>query len=289
MIFRPAPGSAALPIDSGLSDAQLQQLTELRSNDPRRVKEALRAMGMLDSILVPQVIRLLGSDSVCRSAHAALARNTFRVAGQLSDALLDETLEYSVRRRIPRLLATCDTHRAWDGLFESLNDPHFELRFRCSRGLEAMLQRHPEFRPDAAVIYGIVERELAVSRAAWEGNDVPAGGDEEGPAEQPASGRTSHSLAHVFALLSLVLPREAVRTSFRALHSGDTRLRALALEYLGTSLPREIRDRLSERLEAAPPRKEAARSLSDSTPTTSIRLDEVGRPLPDGKATGATT
>jgi AAA family ATP:ADP antiporter len=253
-IFKPAPGTATLPLDSGLTDAQLQQLTELRSNDPRRVKEALREMGMLDPILVPQVIRLLGSDSVCRAAHAALARNTFRVAGQLSDALLDETLEYAVRRRIPRLLATCDTHRAWDGLFETLNDSRFELRFRCSRGLEAILQRHPEFRPDPAVVYRIVDRELAVTASAWEANQIPAGAEEEPPA--PAGGaaapaRASHSLAHVFALLSLVLPREAVRTAFRALHSGDRRMHALALEYLGSSLPREIRDRLSERLGAS--------------------------------------
>ena len=251
MVFRVPPGSAALPLESGLTDAQLQQLTELRLNDPRRVKEALRAIGMLDPILVPQVIRLLGSDSVCRAAHSALARNTFRIAGQLADALLDESLDYSVRRRIPRLLATCDTHRAWDGLFEGLGDPRFELRFRCSRALEAMLQRHPEFRPDAAVVYQIVERELGVSRSVWQGRQmVESAGEDDEPAvaDNASQQGSSHSLAHVFALLGLVLPREAVRTAFRALHTDDRRLRALAVEYLGSSLPREIRDRLSERI-----------------------------------------
>jgi hypothetical protein len=209
-------------------------------------------MGMLDPILVPQVIRLLGSDSVCRAAHSALARNTFRIAGQLADSLLDESLDYSVRRRIPRLLATCDTHRAWDGLFEGLNDPRFELRFRCSRGLESMLQRHPEFRPDPAVVYLIVERELGVSRSVWNGRQLAgsAGEDDAPPPSNQASPEgSSHSLAHVFALLGLVLPREAVRTAFRALHTDDRRLRALAVEYLGSSLPREIRDRLSERID----------------------------------------
>lgn len=252
MVFKTAPGSATLPLESGLTDAQLQQLTELRSSDPRRVKEALRGMGMLDPILVPQVIRLLGSDSVCRAAHSALARNTFRIAGQLADSLLDESLEYAVRRRVPRLLATCDAHRAWDGLFEGLNDPHFELRFRCSRGLESMLQRHPEFRPDAAVVYQIVERELGVSSSVWHGRQVGASAPEDdGPeAAAPSSEEgSSHSLAHVFALLGLVLPREAVRTAFRALHTDDRRLRALAVEYLGSSLPRAIRDRLCERID----------------------------------------
>lgn len=250
MVFGSPAGSGLLPVEPVLTDAQLQQLADLRSGDPRRVKEALRDMGMLDPLLVPQVIRLLGSDAVCRAAHGALARNTFRIAGQLSDALLDETLDYTVRRRIPRLLATCDTHRAWDGLFEGLNDPKFEIRFRCSRGLDAMLQRHPEFRPEPAVVYEIVMRELGVSAGVWSAKRVSSVGDDEPPPSEAASG-ASHSLAHVFALLGLVLPREAVRTAFRALHTDDRRLRALAVEYLGSSLPREIRDNLCERIESS--------------------------------------
>ena len=294
MVFRSAPGSAALPLDSGLTDGQMQQFTELRSNDPRRVKEALREMGMLDPILVPQVIRLLGSDSVCRTAHAALARNTFRIAGQLADALLDESLEYAVRRRIPRLLATCDSHRAWDGLFEGLNDAHFEIRFRCSRGLEAMLQRHPDFRPEPAVVYGLVQRELSVSRTVWQGRQLAGHADEENAAgvDQIVEERASHSLAHVFALLGLVLPRDAVRTAFRALHTDDSRLRALALEYLGSSLPREIRDRLCERIEAPLPAKRESQSpqplenLLESSPTITARLEEIGQKRDESKVKG---
>ncbi|MBZ5577438.1 MAG: NTP/NDP exchange transporter [Acidobacteriia bacterium] len=295
MVFRTAPGSATLPLDSGLTDAQMQQLTQLRSSDPRRVKEALREMGMLDPILVPQVIRLLASDSVCRAAHAALSRATFRIAGQLADALLDESLDYAVRRRIPRLLATCETHRAWDGLFEGLNDPKFELRFRCSRGLEGMLLRHPDFRPEPAVIYRLVERELSVSRREWQGRQprgveeesVPADGD--AAAEEPVS----HSLAHVFALLALVLPREAVRTAFRALHTDDSRLRALAVEYLGSSLPREIRDRLCERIELSPPGKKETLSQrvlgnpAAAGSSTTERPEDAGTPREEGKRRGA--
>jgi hypothetical protein len=294
MIFKAAPGAATLPLESGLTDTQLQQLTDLRSSDPRRVKEALRAMGMLDPILVPQVIRLLGSDSVCRAAHAALARNTFRIAGQLADALLDESLDYSVRRRIPRLLATCDTHRAWDGLFEGLNDSRFELRFRCSRGLESMLQHHPEFRPDSAVVYQIVERELAVSRNVWQGWQMAAPGAEEDPdaaCQTPAEG-SSHSLAHVFALLGLVLPREAVRTAFRALHTDDTRLRALAVEYLGSSLPRGIRDRLCERIEVSSADKGSRAPLPKKSPPPSsdmlAPLGQIAARRGEKKAKGTT-
>jgi len=64
--------------------------------------------------------------------------------------------------------------------------------------------------------------------------------------------------------LSLVLPREAVRTAFRALHTDDKRLRALAVEYLGSSLPRAIRDRLCERIDT-PAAAQGLRRLPDSS------------------------
>ena len=56
--------------------------------------------------------------------------------------------------------------------------------------------------------------------------------------------RASQSLAHVFTLLSLVLPAEPLRTAFRALHTDDQRLRGTALEYLEGVLPSDIRERL---------------------------------------------
>jgi len=225
----------------GLEDARLRQFADLQSGDPKRVREILAEMGIVDQLLVPQVIRLLGSESVRSAANAALARTTFRIAGQLSDALLDQTMDYAVRRRIPRLLEACGTRRAWDGLFEGLNDRRLELRFRCSRHLAAMLRSHPELQPEAALVYPLVERELAT-----------------------ASNGGLRNLAHVFAMLQLVLPQNSVRTAFRALNTPNPRLRALALEYLGSSLPREIRQRLSQQIEAIPPEDRVAR-LDQST------------------------
>ena len=48
--------------------------------------------------------------------------------------------------------------------------------------------------------------------------------------------RANQSLAHVFTLLSLVLPREPLQIAFRGLHSQDRMLRGLALEFLESHL-----------------------------------------------------
>jgi hypothetical protein len=99
-------------------------------------------------------------------------------------------------------------------------------------------------------------------------------------------------LSHVFTLLALVLPRDAVQTAFRAIHTDDARLRALALEFLESSLPRELREALSARIEAPQPvaKKPAAaasanslQSLLDSSPSIVARLEEMGFRGPESK------
>jgi hypothetical protein len=64
------------------------------------------------------------------------------------------------------------------------------------------------------------------------------------PLDEFVRDRAGQSLAHVFTLLSLVLPREPLQIAFRSLHSDDKQLRGTALEYLEGVLPASIRERL---------------------------------------------
>jgi hypothetical protein len=283
-----APAVAASAAAAAAEDMEMKRLAVLRSGDPRRIRTLLRETGLLDPILVPQTIMLLGRDDVYKEAYAALSRSVFRIAGQLVDCLLDETQGDDVRARIPRLLALSDSHVAWDGLFTGLGDKRFELRYRCGRALDTMLQRHPEFKPDPAEVYKVIAAELTVSRRAWETRTVPAEGEEDSrflALDRILQERASQSLSYIFTLLSLALPREAVHTAFRALHTDDTRLRALALEFLESSLPRELREPLSAHLEApalAARKKGTAhtdapmQTLIDSSPSITARLEEMG-------------
>ena len=79
--------------------------------------------------------------------------------------------------------------------------------------------------------------------------------------------RAHQSMEHVFTLLALVLPREPVRTAFRALHSGDRALMDLALEYMDRAVPPAVKETLWPvlvgRAEAIPEdvREKAARDI----------------------------
>lgn len=62
-------------------------------------------------------------------------------------------------------------------------------------------------------------------------------------------------LRHVFRLLGFVLPAELIRSAYNALHSGKGNAPGVALEYLDSVLPPDIRIALWPLLEEAARRR----------------------------------
>ena len=167
-----------------------------------------------------------------------------------------------------------------------LDDLRFEVRFQCGRSLAAILERNPGVRLDPERVHDAVRREVAVGRPVWEGRRVLDGLD-EGPQswlEELLKDRASQSLAHVFTLLSLVLPAEPLRIAFRGLHARDQNLRGTALEYLEGVIPRAIYEGLEPFLEdrrpadrAARPREEVLAALLGSSQSIMLDLEDLKR------------
>jgi ATP:ADP antiporter, AAA family len=283
------------PQPAARADVSVERLTELRSGDPGRVRAALRQEGAPDYLLAAQMIQLLGWDEVAKDAHAALLKMGGRIAGQLADALSDATADFQVRKRIPRILALCQSRLAWDGLFGNLCDERFEIRYRCGKALEQLLQKRPEYRPDANAIFAIAAQELAFVQQL---PDAPAAasGDSERNVGRVLRERSSRSMTHLCSLLSLVLPPKSVGLAFQALRSGDTKLRGVALEYLDSVLPSPLGEQLCAHVEAPRPERkstaseEALANLDDLSPSIIARVWEVDyhsprKPPPAGGST----
>jgi hypothetical protein len=125
-----------------------------------------------------------------------------------------------------------------------LDDPRFDVRFQSARSLASIVEKNPLVQIDSAQIFAVVLREVAVGRGVWESRRLLDGADEDkSPTtlDEFVRTRAGESLAHVFTLLSLVLPREPLQIAYRGLQSSDRRLRGTALEYLEGTLPPDLR------------------------------------------------
>ncbi len=228
------------------NDTELQAIVTLRSRNPSQVVRILRDEQGLPGALVPHVIPLLAWDSVAEDAVRALRKVAEERLGALTDALLDPNQPFAVRRRLARVFSICVSQRAVDALLLALDDARFEVRFQCGRSLSAILAKNSLVRIDRERIFEVVRREVTVSRPVWQSHRLlDAMGDERASfVDDFIKDRAGQSLAHVFVLLSLVLPAMPLQIAYRGLHTTDPGLRGTALEYLEGVLPPDIRGRL---------------------------------------------
>lgn len=237
-----APDRALRALQS--PEAMLGRVRDLLSGNERDIA---RALPQLDSRGpgVACAILLLAEPAHHEQALAALRNIAPSITGQLLDALLDPSMDFRVRRKLPRALEGSVTQRAADGLLLGTSDERFEVRYACARALSKITE-------EGGALVIPRERVLDAIRLEVESGKriVKGAGEEEELDAEPLDpflvgllqDRVDRSLEHVFRLLALVLERESLRIAFRALYHEDTKYRGTALEYLDAVLPAEIRD-----------------------------------------------
>jgi hypothetical protein len=228
------PVPAPAPNDT---DRLLRLIRELRSNDIRRVGAALTEP--LPAELARVAIELVGgADDVAKIAANALRAVAPRCTGSLVDALLDTERDEKLRRRLPGILAAGLPELAAWGLWRGLSDPSFEVRYRCGTVL-AQLAIDVHLGPiDPEEVFEYVRKELVIDHDEWKARKV---------ADDPvieAEAETNAGLGHVFRVLGLVLPAEPLRVALHAVQTDDISLRGMALEYLESILPPDVRAQL---------------------------------------------
>jgi hypothetical protein len=257
---------AALQVPAAGQDPEVWAIIRLRSRDPAQVLDVLRRNEDLPPTLVPHVIPLLAWETVANDAVRALRRVAERHVGELVDRLVNADEDFAIRRRIARVFSACSSQRAADGLMLGLKDLRFEVRFHCGRSLVAIHEKNPAIRIDREQVHAFVLREVAVSQIVWESRqllDKPEPGQTSTFVDEYVRDRAGQSLAHVFTLLSLVLPREPLQIAFRGLQTEDNELRGTALEYLEGVLPPQVRERLWPFLEDRRPGQRPVRPRAD--------------------------
>jgi hypothetical protein len=268
---------------AAFSDPDVRDILSLRSRDRERILEVLGREEGLKAALVPHVISLLAWEPVADHAMFALRKVAEERVGELADALVDPNQDFAVRRRLARVFSVCVSERAAAGVMLGLDDLRFDVRSQSARSLAAIIEKNPRVPVDGERIFEVVLREVAVSRPVWESRRLLEEVASESPLDAFVRDRAGESLAHVFTLLSLVLPREPLQIAFRSLHTDDRQLQGTALEYLEGVLPPLIRQRLWPFLERRPvrrqnrPSQEVIAALLRSHHSILLNLEELKR------------
>jgi hypothetical protein len=145
------------------------------------------------------------------------------------------------------------SQRSVDGLFAALEDDRFEVRFYSGRALHLVLKEHPDLNPAPERVWAVLNRELSVQRSVWTSHrllDSRSSQEKEWFFDDQLLDRADRNLEHLFTLLALLLPADAVRIAFRALHTEDVQLKGTALDYLESATPPGTRQLLLPLLEA---------------------------------------
>ncbi|MBK5291055.1 MAG: hypothetical protein JJE04_05075 [Acidobacteriia bacterium] len=269
-----------------LADPVVQDIADLRSGDAARVLQAVARMDPAPAHAVPHLVQLVAWDDVYQPVMKCLRKSVELHCGQLVDFLVNRQVDFTIRRRLPRVLGASTSHRAAEGLVLGLADKRFEVRYQCGRALTVVKSRQPNLRVSEKRVFESLRREVTVSRAVWESHRLldRAEDAEGGPmVDDFLRTRTSRSLEHVFTMLSLVLPAEPLKIAFHGLHTEDAHLRGTALEYMESILPPDIREKLwplLEKSDQAPvrdprPREEVLNDLMQSNQSILVTLEEM--------------
>jgi AAA family ATP:ADP antiporter len=247
------PESPASARSAAQSDALVVALMELRSGDPSRVVRAAARIEPGSWELGPLLIDLLAWDEVFPAARSALELMGTKITGMLVDVLLDLETDFTIRRRVPRVLALLPSMRTVEGLFAALDDHRFEVRFYSGRALYLLLRDHAHLRISDERVWAAINRELSLQKSLRdtqrliESRDLRR--DKEWYFDTELLDRARQNLEHLFTLLALLLPADAVRVAFRALHTDDRQLQGTAFEYLESATPASTRHLLLPLLE----------------------------------------
>ncbi len=229
--------------------------------------------------LLPLLCRLLARDGLVERAAAALTSAGARAVPHLTRLLADDSADFVIRRRIPKVLARLGEKESDNALLDALFANRFEIRYRAAIALvrRQRLGTLKSERFKASLIWEAIRAEVGRGRPIWEMQKLlDEDREDDDLVVRRVGARGELSLEHTFRLLSLVLEPEAIRAAFHGVVLDDENLKSFSLEYLEQVLPADVRSRLWPFIG----------DISEQQRRRSIRpLDDV---VSDLMATGAT-
>jgi AAA family ATP:ADP antiporter len=282
--LRRALAFAARDLPAGRYSWALVRLAFIRETG--LAAEVARSMAAAPDVEhVPSLVRLLAFRECREDARDAILALGDAALGAVEAALVDPSLPRTVRRHLPRTLATFRGPEAWNILVRRLAiEPDEVVELKIVRALGRMRAEDPELRIDTTML--LDEARAALERAVtllfWQiATDRLRA---ERPAAETAaaemlgallSDKEAGALERVFRLLKVLDPSEEFEVLFAGLRSSDPRRRENGRELLSHVVPEPLRGGILAMLGDGPPEARLREAARVYDPALRARFDRM--------------
>ena len=238
------------------------------SEDPAQRKLACHAAGVLrDRTDVFWLASLLKEPRLRPDALDALAAYGDQICGALGDMLLDESLPPRVRHQIPRVLKNIRSQRSVDVLLASIGHEDLAIRAAVLKALNRLRETAPELNFENNFV---TEQILKEARHYFDllAALAPFQGEQARLLARSLDYRLKGTLERLFRLLGLRYPPKEIYNVYRAVSHDNADDHTAALEFLDTTLDRNLKRILIPLLDAPETRLERGRELFGVEPLT---------------------
>lgn len=228
----------------------------MKDPQPKVQIAAIVAAGQMASTeLIPLLIYKLARRETARAAAQALARYGASVVPILAKVLANNDEERSIRRQIPRILASIGDKPSLEVLIDNLASDDEDLRWRIAREAARLKDRLPDAIISPVRVKPQVQAEIReyyqtlAALADIGGIDYPLGVD---LLVDTMHERLARSQDRLFRLLAILYPLRTIDVVHRNLESPVKVVRANAIELLDNLLEKDLSRLIMPILDEAP-------------------------------------
>jgi AAA family ATP:ADP antiporter len=222
----------------------------LEDADAEVARGALRAAARIqDRRYLPAIGRGLARPDLRADCRAALASYGARIAGTLSDLLMDSHEPLALRAQIPRVLRDIPAQESVDALVRALELPDIRLRYAVLKALNHLRLAAPKLNFGEPQVMMRIKNEAARYQQLYAALTPLRESQPDGKDRRPEmrllvaalEERLDQTLARLFRLLGLKYPPREIYAAFRAVEARKGERYTAAVEFLDNVLDKDVK------------------------------------------------
>ena len=230
----------------------------IKDPSPVVVRQAIESSGSTrNREFIPILLNKLSDKHYRMDARDALAKYGNRVLGTLRDHLIDDSVEFVIRKNIPGVLSKIPIQESVNILTDSITSANPSIKYYIVKGLSKIRSKYSELqfdkkRIDSALIHETLDyyEILNIIELQKECKDCPAGKLLETALKE----KLDRNLEQIFRLLGLRYPSKDIYNAYQGIISNNKRLRASAVEFMDNVLGSDLKKYILPVLEEVSPK-----------------------------------